>query len=75
MAIAKITGPGLAAIGISVALLWGSVIGERTMMRHALTERAQVLREIQRLQRRQRSEPASLPSPRSPRRLIRGQAT
>jgi hypothetical protein len=75
MAIAKITGPGLAAIGISVALLWGSVIGERVMVRRALAERAQVVREIERLQRRQRSEPASLPSPRTPHRLLRGQAT
>jgi hypothetical protein len=65
MAIAKITGPGLAAIGVSVALLWGSVIVERVMVRRAVTERAQVLREIERLQRRQRSEPASLPSPRT----------
>lgn len=75
MSIARITGPGLAAISISVALLWGSVIGERVMMRRALTERAEVMREIQRLQRRQRSEPASLPSPRTPHRVFRGQAT
>jgi hypothetical protein len=66
MAIAKITGPGLAAIGVSVALLWGSVIGERAMVRRAVTQRVQVLREIERLQRLQRSEPVSLPSPHTP---------
>lgn len=69
MEIWKITGPGLAAIAVSVALLWGSVIGERLMVRRAVTERAQVLREIERLQRRQRSEPASLPSLRNPHRV------
>jgi hypothetical protein len=75
MSIAKITGPGLAAIAVSVALLWGSVIGERVMVRRALTERAQVLREIERLKHRQHSEPASLPSLRTPHRVFRGRAT
>lgn len=69
MPIAKISGQGLAAIAVAVALLWGCAIGERAMVRHALTERAQVLREMERLQRRQRSEPVSLPSPRTPHRL------
>jgi hypothetical protein len=68
MPIAKITGQGLAAIGVSVALLWGCVLGEGAMVRRALTERAQVLREMERLQRR-RSEPVSLPSPRTPHRV------
>ena len=69
MPIARITGSGLAAIGVSVALLWGCVIGERAMVRRALTERAQVMRDIERLQRRQRTEPVSLPSPRTPHRV------
>ncbi|HLK67384.1 MAG TPA: hypothetical protein VKU19_28305 [Bryobacteraceae bacterium] len=64
MAIAKITGPGLAAIAVSVALLWSCVLGERSLARRAVTERAQVLREMQRLQRR-RTVPVSLPSPRT----------
>jgi hypothetical protein len=68
MPIAKITGQGLAAIGLSVALLWGCVLGERAMVRRALTERAQVLRDLERLQHR-RSEPVSLPSPHAPHRL------
>ena len=62
MPIAKITGQGLAAIGVSVALLWACVIGERAMVQRAYTERAQVLREMERLQRRQRPVPVSLPS-------------
>ena len=65
MPIARITGPGLAAIAIAVALLWGCVIGERVMVRRALAERARILRDIQLLQRRQRAEPVSLPSPHS----------
>ena len=69
MPIAKITGQGLAAIGLSVALLWGCVLGESVMVRRALTERAHVLRDIELLQRRQRSEPVSLPSHRIPQRV------
>jgi hypothetical protein len=69
MPIAKITGPGLAAIGVAVALLWSCVLGERALVRQALTERAQILREMERLQHRQRPEPVSLPSPRSPHRV------
>ncbi|MBZ5617351.1 MAG: hypothetical protein LAQ69_01270 [Acidobacteriia bacterium] len=74
MPIAKITGQGLAAIGVLVALLWGCVIGERAMVRRALAERTQVMRGMEMLQRR-RSEPVSLPSPRAPHRVSRGQAT
>ena len=65
MSIAKITRPGLAAIAVAVAILWFCVIGERTLVRQALIERAQVMRDMERLQRRQRTEPVSLPSPRT----------
>ena len=71
MSIAKITGPGLAAIAVSVALLWGCLIGERVMVRRASTERALVMRDLQRLQRTRlqgnpgqldhSSEPVSIP--------------
>lgn len=61
MALAKITGPGLAGIGISVALLWGCVIGERMMVERAFTERARVIQDVERLRRRQ-AEPVSAPS-------------
>src|SRR4051794_34837134 len=52
MPIARITGPGLAAIGVSVALLWGCVIAEGIMVRQALAERADVIRDIQLLRQR-----------------------
>jgi hypothetical protein len=76
MPIAKITGQGLAAIALSVALLWSCVIGERVMVRRASAERALVMRDLQRMQRthlqfnplqrnplqfNQRSEPVSAP--------------
>ena len=61
MAIARITGPGLAGIGIAVALLWGCVIGERVMVERAHTERARVMQDVERL-RRQQPVPVSTPS-------------
>jgi hypothetical protein len=63
MPIARITGQGLGAIGVSVGLLWGCILVERSAHRAALSERARVVREVQRMQHRQRSEPASAPSP------------
>jgi len=68
MPIAKITGQGLAAIGVSVALLWGCVIGQRSMLREAYSERVRVMREVQLLHLRQQPVPVSLPAPhRAPR--------
>jgi hypothetical protein len=66
MPIAKITGQGLAAIALSVALLWSCLIGERVMVRRASAERALVMRDLQRMQRthlqlHRRSEPVSSP--------------
>jgi len=61
MPIAKITGPGLAGIGISVALLWSCVLGEHMMVERAFTERARVIQEVERLRRHQ-AEPVSVPS-------------
>ena len=63
MPIVKITGQGLSAIALSVALLWGCVMGERVASRRAFSERAKVLREVSRMQRRQRTQPASTPAP------------
>ena len=63
MPIVKITGQGLAAIALCVALLWGCLIGERVMTRRACSDRAKVLRDISRMQRRQRSRPVSAPAP------------
>jgi histidinol-phosphate/aromatic aminotransferase/cobyric acid decarboxylase-like protein len=50
MPIAKITGQGLSAIALSVALLWGFCAEERLLVRRASEERARVLRELKRLQ-------------------------
>jgi len=63
MPIAKITGQGLAAIALSVALLWGCLIGERVMMRQAVLERARVMQQVFRGQRRRHTEPVAAPSP------------
>ena len=45
MPIIKITGQGLSAIALSVALLWGCIIGEGVTARRAFSERAKVLRD------------------------------
>ena len=63
MPIVKITGQGLSAIALSVALLWGCLIGERVASRWAFSERAKVLRDVSRMQRRLRTQPASVPAP------------
>jgi hypothetical protein len=47
MPIAKITGQGLAAIAVSVALLWACVIGQRVLQSRAVEERMQVMRQLQ----------------------------
>jgi hypothetical protein len=62
MSFAKITGPGLAALALSVAALWGCVISERVIVRQAERDRAIVLRDLGRLQRRV-PRPVSAPSP------------
>jgi hypothetical protein len=68
MAIMKITGQGLAAIALSVAALWGCFLGEQLTLRQARQERARVIRDIRRLQRRaQQPQPAATPSPSTPR--------
>jgi hypothetical protein len=53
----------LSAIALSVALLWGCVIGERLTARRAFLERAKVLRDISRMRRRQPTQPVSAPAP------------
>jgi len=61
VAVAQITKPGLAAISVAVALLWGTVIGQRVLMREALLDRARILRQVVRPVRR--SEPVIDPVP------------
>ncbi len=67
MPIAKITGQGLAAMTLSVALLWGCVIADGVLERRATDERARVLYELRLMQRSTRPEPVSVPLPVSPR--------
>ena len=64
MPIAKITGQGLAAIALSVGLLWACFIGERLTVKQASAQQALVMRELQQMQRSRRTEPASYPVPR-----------
>ena len=64
MSIAKITGPGLAAMAVSVALLWGCWIAEQVLWQRAAQEQVRVLRDMQLLRQRQNSEPTSAPIPR-----------
>ena len=63
MPIIQITGQGLSAIALSVALLWGCLIGQRVEARQAFSERAKVMRDISRTKRRQRTQPVSAPAP------------
>ena len=66
MPIVRITGQGLAAIALSVALLWACFIGERLMVRHALAQRAELMRELHQMQRDHRAQPVSTPVHRGP---------
>ncbi|HJT87122.1 MAG TPA: hypothetical protein VJ732_04685 [Bryobacteraceae bacterium] len=67
MSIAKITRPGLAGIGVSVAFLWGCLIGEHIMVQRAISRSTQALRELELLRQRQFSRPVSAPEPPLPR--------
>ena len=67
MPIAKITGQGLAAIALSVALLWACLIGERLLVRQSLDQRAQLMRELHQLRHDRRAQPVSVPTPRGAR--------
>jgi len=50
--IAKITGQGLAAIALLVALLWGCLIAERRIVRQANAGRDRALQELRLLRSR-----------------------
>jgi hypothetical protein len=50
MPIAKITGQGLGAIAVAVVLLWGCLIGERLILNRSYARRAQVMRDLHRMQ-------------------------
>ena len=59
MPVAKITGQGLLAIALSVALLWGCLIGERVLVHRASEQRIQVFHEIEQLRRTLHPSPIS----------------
>jgi len=59
--IGKITRPGLTGIALSVAALWGCLIGEHVIVRRANAEQTQALAQIARLRRQRESLPTSLP--------------
>jgi hypothetical protein len=63
MPFARITGQGMSAIALSVALLWGCLIAQRVITRTATDGRARALQEIRMLRLRNRREPASTPAP------------
>lgn len=63
MVITKITGLGLTGMALSVALLWGCVIGERLILHRANLEWREALHSNQRLRRQLESEPVSAPLP------------
>ncbi len=64
MPLFKITGQGLSAIAVSVALLWGCLWSVRAQQRRATADRTQVMRQIEVLQERNRPRPVSVPFPR-----------
>ena len=61
MPVAKITGQGLAAMTVSVGLLWCCVIGQRATERRAFAERNRVMQEVNRNPRRRPPQPVSVP--------------
>jgi len=73
MTIAKITGPGLVAISLAVAALWGCFVTEQVTARRAVREQAQILHELRQLRQRLELTPVSSPAPR-PSRPIRPSA-
>jgi len=66
MPIARITGQGLAAIALAVALLWACLVGERLTLNRSTALRAQVIRELRQLQLEHRTVPVSVPARRAP---------
>ena len=61
MALARITGQGLASIAFLVLLLWACVIGERIIVNRANAETTEALRAMRSLQIKNRRQPAATP--------------
>lgn len=58
---AKITGQGLSAIAVSVALLWACILGENVIRREAALDARRVLRENHLMQQRRSLNPGLQP--------------
>lgn len=61
MTFARITGEGLASIGILVILLWGCILVEDSTMKTARRETARVLSDLQKLRDGGKAVPVSHP--------------
>jgi hypothetical protein len=61
--VSKITGQGLSAIALSVALLWFFVIAERRLTLRTVLRQAQVIEQIRQLRRHVQPQPAGNPGP------------
>ncbi len=61
MPVVKITGQGIAAIGLSVGLLWACWIATAVTMERSLNERARVFQQLERMQHKRQPEPVFLP--------------
>lgn len=61
MAFAKITGQGLTWIATLVTILWGCILMETTVVRHARVDVQRSLTELRVLRSKHQAEPVSLP--------------
>ncbi|MBM3774836.1 MAG: hypothetical protein FJW37_06675 [Acidobacteria bacterium] len=61
MAIARITGQGLATIAALVVLLWISIFAERALVRRAQMETRESLRQIRSLEWKRQASPVAAP--------------
>jgi hypothetical protein len=66
MSIARITRPGLAGMGISVAVLWGCLLSERIIIHQATRERNQVLTGLEQLRHQNLRPTKTTPMPPEP---------
>ena len=63
MAIAKITGEGLASIAVLVTLLWGCIFLENSMIRDSRRQTARLLLDLRKMRNGGRAIPVSHPEP------------
>ncbi len=63
MALARITGQGLTAIALLVALLWACLVGEHVIVRNANQVAWRALYENHVMQMRRQAQPVRVPTP------------